>query len=110
MLKNDNFKEILAASDFAITLISGEGCANCISMYPMVKKLQKERDDIDVYFVEVDESNYKINDYYEVEVVPTILLTSHGNLISKIKGYQPEEIFEIYVDTMVEKHRKKAIK
>lgn len=106
MLKNENFKEILGQSDFAVTLISGEGCANCISMYPMVKDLQNRRTDIDVYFVEVDETNFKINDYYDIEVVPTILLTSNGKLISKIKGYQPEEIFEIYIDSKVEECRK----
>lgn len=108
MLKNENFVELLKENEFAVTLISGEGCANCISMYPMVKALENRRDDVKVFYVEVDESNYKINDYYDVEVVPTILFTHYGSLISKIKGYQPEEIFEIYMDTKIEECKLKG--
>lgn len=109
MLNNDNYKEILGKSEFAVTLISGEGCANCVSMLPMVLKL-KERGDIDVYIVEVSQSNFEINEHYEIKVVPTILLTSYGELVSKITGYQPEEIFEIYVETKLEETRNRVNK
>lgn len=101
MLNNENFLEVLKQQEFAITLISGEGCANCVSMYPMVKAVENNRDDVVVNYVEVDENNYKINEYFDVEVVPTILLTHYGELVSKVKGYQPEEIFEIYIDTKI---------
>ena len=107
MLNNDNFKEVLGQSRFAVTLISGEGCANCVSMLPMVLKL-KERNDMDVYIVEVSPSNYEINEHYEIKVVPTILLTSYGEAISKITGYQPEEIFELYIEAKLEETGKRA--
>lgn len=99
MLKNDNFRDILADKVFAVILISGEGCANCYSMHPLVASLKDTYEDIDVYFVEVDESNYDINTEYGVEVVPTVLVTSYGKLIAKIKGYQPDEIFTLYIDS-----------
>lgn len=107
MLNNENFKEVLGQSRFAVTLISGEGCANCISMLPMVLKL-KERNDMDVYIVEVSPSNYEINEHYDIKVVPTILLTSYGEAISKITGYQPEEIFELYIEAKLEETGKRA--
>ena len=107
MLNNDNFKEVLGQSRFAVTLISGEGCANCVSMLPMVLKL-KERNDMDVYIVEVSPSNYEINEHYDIKVVPTILLTSYGEAISKITGYQPEEIFELYIEAKLEETGKRA--
>ena len=107
MLNNENFKEVLGQSRFAVTLISGEGCANCVSMLPMVLKL-KERNDMDVYIVEVSPSNYEINEHYDIKVVPTILLTSYGEAISKITGYQPEEIFEIYIEAKLEETGKRA--
>jgi thioredoxin-like negative regulator of GroEL len=107
MLNNENFKEILGQSRFAVTLISGEGCANCVSMLPMVLKL-KERNDMDVYIVEVSPSNYEINEHYDIKVVPTILLTSYGEAISKITGYQPEEIFELYIEAKLEETGKRA--
>lgn len=106
MLKNDNFKDVLKAEEIAVTLISGEGCANCVSMYPMVKALETKRDDVKVFYVEVSEENFEINEYYDVEVVPTILITHYGKLISKIKGYQPEEIFDLYIDAKVEEIKK----
>ena len=107
MLNNENFKEVLGQSRFAVTLISGEGCANCVSMLPMVLKL-KERNDMDVYIVEVSPSNYAINEHYDIKVVPTILLTSYGEAISKITGYQPEEIFELYIEAKLEETGKRA--
>ena len=107
MLNNENFKEVLGQSRFAVTLISGEGCANCVSMLPMVLKL-KERNDMDVYIVEVRPSNYEINEHYDIKVVPTILLTSYGEAISKITGYQPEEIFELYIEAKLEETGKRA--
>ena len=102
MLTNENFKEELGKAGFAVTLISGEGCANCLTMLPLVKDLEKRRSDISVFYVEVDESNFKINEHFNVEVVPTILLTFNGIEVSKIKGYQPQEIFDIYIDTKFE--------
>jgi thioredoxin-like negative regulator of GroEL len=107
MLNNENFKEVLKESRFAVTLISGEGCANCVSMLPMVLKL-KEREDMDVFIVEVGPSNYEINEHYDIKVVPTILLTSFGEAVSKITGYQPEEIFELYIDAKLDEINKKG--
>ena len=102
MLKNENFKEELKKAGFALTLISGEGCANCLTMLPLVKDLEKRRKDINVFYVEVDESNFQINEHFNVEVVPTILITFNGEEISKIKGFQPQEIFDIYIDSKFE--------
>ena len=107
MLKNSNFREILSKSEFAVILISGDGCANCISMYPIVNNLNTIYTDIDTYFVEVDEENFEINEEYGVEVVPTILITTYGKLIAKIKGYQPEEIFTLYIESKYEEIKKK---
>ncbi len=108
MLNNENFKDELASKEFAIVLVSGGGCANCVTMYPLVKEVENRRDDVCVYYVEIDETNHKINDYYDVEVVPTVLLTHNGELVAKIKGYQPQEIFDIYIDTKIEECKNKA--
>ncbi len=108
MLTNKNFKEILKQDCCALVYISGEGCANCVSMLPLVNKVKERRQDVNVYVVEVSEENFAINEHYEVEVVPTILLLHYGDLIAKIKGYQPEEIFELYVDAKFDEIVKKG--
>lgn len=98
MLDNENYEEILANSNFAMILISGDGCANCVSMLPLVLKY-REHEDIDVFILEASLNNQKIIEKYEVSVVPTILLVHKGELIAKIKGYQPEEIFDLYIES-----------
>lgn len=107
MLTNKNYKEVLKECEFAVILISGEGCANCYSMHPLVSSLKNTYDDIDVFFVEVDESNFDINTEYGVEVVPTVLITSYGKLVAKIKGYQPDEIFNLYIDSKYQEVKNK---
>lgn len=98
MLTNENFKETLSKEEFCLVLITGDGCANCSTMAPIVNNMKHKFEDLSTYLVDINESNYKINEYYEVEVVPTILFLHKGRLISKVKGYQPEEILEIYID------------
>lgn len=100
MLNNENYLEILSKNCISLVYISGEGCANCVSMYPQVMKL-KEREDICVYMIEASEENSALNHHYGVEVVPTILLLHYGECVAKIKGYQPEEIFEYYIDAKI---------
>ncbi len=100
-LTNENFKDVLGKERIALILIGGEGCANCVSMYPLVKNIEETREEVSVFYVEVDESNCAINEHFEVEVVPSILMTNYGNLVSKIKGYQPPEIFDLYVDAKI---------
>ena len=107
MLTNKNFREVLKGCEFAVILISGEGCANCYSMHPLVSGLKDTYDDIDVFFVEVDESNFDINTEYGVEVVPTVLITSYGKLVAKINGYQPDEIFTLYIDSKYQEVKNK---
>lgn len=98
MLRNENFKEILQQEPFCLVLISGDGCANCSTMTPIVNRMKDKFLDLSVHFVDIDKHNYKINEYYGVEVVPTLLFLYEGALISKVSGYQPEEILEIYIE------------
>ncbi|MFV0381494.1 MAG: thioredoxin family protein [Breznakia sp.] len=106
-LTNENFKEELELCEFALVLISGDGCANCMTMYPIVQEVAEKLDNLSVFNLDVDKTNYKINEYYDIEMVPTILFLYRGNLISKVKGYQPPEILQIYVETKMEEYASK---
>ena len=98
MLTNENFKNTLEKEPFCLVLITGDGCANCSIMAPMVNQMIKKFPNLSSYIIDVNESNYLINQYYKVEVVPSILFLHNGVLISKVTGYQPQEILEIYID------------
>ncbi len=110
MLKNDNFKEVLSQTGFTLVLIEGDGCANCTVMLPIVKSQETKRDDVKVFHVIATPDTADINEYYQVELVPCVLLLYNGALISKVNGYQPEEIFDIYVDAKIEEYKKSETK
>ncbi|NLC96445.1 MAG: thioredoxin family protein [Erysipelotrichaceae bacterium] len=97
MLNNKNYKEVLSRDDKAILLVSGQGCANCVSMFPIVNALVEKHPQIMLHIIEVEESYKDLVDEYNIEQIPAILLFEKGNLLAKIYGYQPYEIFEIYV-------------
>lgn len=107
MLTNENFEEVLGTKSFSLVLISGDGCANCTVMTPIVNRVKDKFDDLSTFFVDVDKYNYMINTHYGVEKVPTLLFLHEGELISKITGYQPEEILEIYLDCKMNEYQKK---
>lgn len=98
MLTNENFRNVLGKEEFCLVLITGDGCANCSVMAPIVNTMSDKFSNLSTYIVDINQSNYQINEYYEVEVVPTVLFLHKGELVSKVKGYQPEEILEIYID------------
>jgi len=98
MLTNDNFKKVFEEEEFTLALISGNGCANCSTMASVVHKMDTVFSNLTTHLIDVNEHNYLINKYYEVEVVPTTLFLYHGRLVSKVQGYQPEEILEIYIE------------
>jgi thioredoxin 1 len=78
--------------------ISGESCANCLTLMPILDRLCGERDDVRLVHVEADYSTMALMEEWEVDRVPTILLTDDGEIFARCKGFQPEEILEIWLD------------
>lgn len=96
MLNSKNYQSVLSQENKAILLLSGQGCANCVSMFPIVNKLVENYPEIMLHIVETDESYSDLIDEYDIEKIPSILLFEKGHLIAKVGGYQPYEIFELY--------------
>ena len=88
--------------------ISGESCANCLTLMPILDRLCGERDDVRLVHVEADYSTMALMEEWEVDRVPTILLTDDGEIFARCKGFQPEEILEIWLDAKLAEH--KAVK
>ena len=85
--------------------ISGESCANCLTLMPILDRLCGERDDIRLVHVEADYSTMALMEEWEVDRVPTILLTDDGEIFARCKGFQPEEILEIWLDAKLAEHK-----
>lgn len=85
--------------------ISGESCANCLTLMPILDRLCAARDDVRLVHVEADYSTMALMEEWEVDRVPTILLTDDGEIFARCKGFQPEEILEIWLDAKLEEHK-----
>ena len=101
-----NYKEQLKG--LCCVEISGESCANCLTLMPVLQSLCAARDDVRLVHVEADYSTVDLMEEWEVEKVPTILLTDDGEIFARCSGFQPEEILEIWLDAKLEE--RKALK
>ncbi len=96
----DNFKGI------QVIEISGESCANCLTLMPLLYELCTERG-IPLMHVEAGEDTVKILNEYSIDRVPTVLLLDDGVEFARATGFQPKEIFEIWLDAKIEEYKSK---
>ena len=85
--------------------ISGESCANCLTLMPILKNLCEARGDVRLVHIEADYSTLALMEALEVEKVPTILLTDDGEIFARCSGFQPEEILELWLDAKIEERK-----
>ena len=104
--------EILGKKDYKSQLnglcvveISGESCANCLTLMPILQELTANRTDVKLVHVEADYSTLDLMEEWEVEKVPTILLMDDGEIFARCSGFQPEEILEIWLDAKIEERK-----
>ena len=105
MINEKNYKEELQG--LCCVEISGESCANCLTLMPLLKELIDARNDIRLVHVEADYTTLPLMEEWEVEKVPTILLMDDGEIFARCSGFQPEEILEIWLDAKIEEHKAK---
>ena len=87
--------------------VSGEGCANCISLMPVLQNVISARKDFRLVHVEVNEANRDLVLEWGVDYVPSILLMDNGEIFARCHGFQPEEILELWIDAKAEEHAAK---
>ena len=85
--------------------VSGESCANCFSLMPVLKAIVDKRGDIRLVHVEADQETTALMEEWDVTRVPTVLLMEDGKIFARCSGFQPEEILEIWMDAKIEEHR-----
>lgn len=87
--------------------VSGESCANCLTLMPLLQRICEARGDIRLVHVEADYTTLPLMEAWEVEKVPTILLVEDGEIFARCHGYQPEEILEIWLDAKIAERKTK---
>lgn len=99
MITLENYKEELKG--ICVIEFSGESCANCISLLPVLNKIVSERNDCRLVHIEVEQKTMDLVQLFDIQAVPTILVTLDGEVKARCKGYQPEEILEIWLDAKI---------
>ena len=87
--------------------ISGESCANCLTLMPILKDICDARTDVKLVHIEADYSTTGLMEEWEITKVPTILLVEDGEIFARCAGYQPEEILELWIDAKIEERKGK---
>lgn len=87
--------------------VSGESCANCLTLMPILEELCSARGDIRLVHVEADYSTTWLMEEWDIEKVPTILLIEDGEIFARCAGFQPEEILEIWMDAKIAERKNK---
>ena len=86
--------------------ISGESCANCLTLMPILDRLVGEREDIKLVHIEADYTTTALMEEWDVTRVPTILLMEDGEIFARCAGFQPEEILEMWLDAKIDERKK----
>ena len=97
---NENLKGI------SVVEVSGESCANCLTLMPILDRLVSNMKDVNLFHIEADNDTMPLIEKFEIMAVPTILVMYNQEIKARCKGFQPEEILELWLDAKVEEIRK----
>ena len=90
----------------SIVEVSGESCANCLTLMPILDRLISKMDGVNLFHIEADNDTMPLIEKFEIMAVPTILVLYNQEIKARCKGFQPEEILELWLDAKVEEIRK----
>lgn len=105
MLSDKDYKEHLKG--LQVVEVSGESCANCLTLMPMLFEVVHARNDVTLLHIEASEDTKGFLEEYQIERVPTVLLLDEGKEFARAVGFQPQEIFELWIDAMIEEYLQK---
>ena len=103
-LNKDNYKEYLKG--ISIVEVSGESCANCLTLMPILDNLVGSRNDCNLYHIEASDDTMDLINEFQVYSVPTILVMYNLEVKASVRGFQPEEILEIWLDSKIDDIKK----
>lgn len=86
---------------------SGESCANCYSLMPILFEILKSYEDVELVHIEIEKDKMDIIEKYRIDRVPTILILKDEEEVGRCRGYQPEEILAIWLEDKIELARRK---
>lgn len=90
---------------YKVVLVEQESCASCYQLQFALKPLCDKKN-IEFQVLTNDQVDNNFLTKYNIEALPSGLLFYGDELIGKFKGYQPDEILDIWLDTKIKEKRK----
>ncbi len=101
-IDNENFQEVVANGTHLIEL-GGDGCSGCIALKPIVMELLPKYPDVIYHNVVVTHRTSEICHRYEIDRIPALLIIHNGVLVASVKGFQPAEILDLWLEDVISK-------
>ena len=97
-ITNVNFEEKVIKSEKPILLdFWAEWCGPCRMLAPSIESIAKERDDILVGKINVDDEG-KLAMTFGIDSIPTLIIVKNGEIAGKLVGYNSKTIVNQFID------------
>ena len=87
-LTKDNFNDVVINSEKPVLIdFWATWCGPCMMIAPVIEQVAKEREDIKVCKVNVDEEE-ELAVKFAIQSIPTLVLVKNGEIAGKAVGYR----------------------
>ncbi|MBQ9940758.1 MAG: thioredoxin [Clostridia bacterium] len=91
IITKENFEKEVINSDKPVLIdFWATWCGPCRMLAPVIEEIAKEREDIKVGKVNVDEQN-ELALQFNIASIPTLILVKDGQVVNKSIGFRPKE-------------------